>query len=933
MLSSGAQNSLEVRTITHDEEDDYEMLVALAKIREKAPMVISPSRDEYDRLAILLRKSVRTAINRRRVHAYANTFYGDAALKWLVGMQIVQDVKDAKNALRHLIERRIILRADHTTPLFAPLLARLKPKYAEERRTAMKARYQQGETEFHVDHLYRFNASAFTTHKLLVTIVGATGLKYKTRLNVGGYLLSTKFREQVLDPYVKMELGEQSVSTSIVHASAEPTFDQTFSMMLPEFEDTDSDSLWLRVFDFHEVLDDVELGFVCIPVSLILQECTSGKVWVTTLPLAQSLVLNDHAKVTGHLQVEIEHLPYKAVNPEWTVFEAARETEFEREKRNLTSHETSGAGALGFLPVPSGLFKAIDNLGKSMTAQSKKRLVLRLTEVHSSGTRFTRPDSQVWVECSVGDRVSTSKAIMAKDMPNFSDVTITAVNPDEFAHGYLRVTLYQKYDFIKVKQGSGKVLLRRFASQPVGHVWEVPLRRTAAFKRDIKRQVGSVEFKVDIDVFEGDDDGGAENDGGADGTGSGEITVEMEDVLLSLLDARTTTADVIDADPFANVIVPDTELNCSVLRLLGLILCRKSPVFETFAKQRGFTQLVIGDWKAAGQKNATPVEAADGAPSTTAPATTAPATTAAGGSDGDLASKAAAARLQTRPSSDNDAEQKTDELNSVGGKDAPPLLREESIKKLENTPVTLLRQQSARLLEKDESAKVIAEARAAPTEQSPAEGRRALSSSAGAIPTTDIGLDDDAAAGPVRTITFIMPASSMVKALQVTETHRIVKLSRSGFVLEIEGRTPDAPFGTTFANHVQILGTAAPDSDKKCRLRISAETRFSSRPFLAGTIESGSKQGAKDTYEAYVKVLKRTLRGGKKKPGEDEADVAEEAVDERPRLQRIGLALKRAAPAVAVFLVVVVIALLIKLSMDARTLSTPRAAAAAPDEL
>jgi len=114
---------------------------------------------------------------------------------------------------------------------------------------------------------------------------------------------------------------------------------------------------------------------------------------------------------------------------------------------------------------------------------------------------------------------------------------------------------------------------------------------------------------------------------------------------------------------------------------------------------------------------------------------------------------------------------------------------------------------------------------------------------------------------PMRELTFtVLPPGGFIRTpIQVFETHRLSGFdAEHGFCLEIEDKSPAAPFGSTFCNRVLITGTKRAEGGTE--LQISSETVFTGDAgFFASIIEAGASANVKDTYLAFADELARHL--------------------------------------------------------------------------
>lgn len=130
------------------------------------------------------------------------------------------------------------------------------------RAATLEFKHSITETDFRPECLYAFNPAAFCKQRLVVTLVGATGLQYKSRLTLGPLVLSAKFHSHRINAYATVQLQDQRFQTSIVHESESARWDEEFSLLI-SYDERHNADLWVRVYDFDELLDDHELGMLC----------------------------------------------------------------------------------------------------------------------------------------------------------------------------------------------------------------------------------------------------------------------------------------------------------------------------------------------------------------------------------------------------------------------------------------------------------------------------------------------------------------------------------------------------------------------------------------------------------------------------------------------------------------------------------------------
>ncbi|CAK9278846.1 unnamed protein product [Sphagnum jensenii] len=111
-----------------------------------------------------------------------------------------------------------------------------------------------------------------------------------------------------------------------------------------------------------------------------------------------------------------------------------------------------------------------------------------------------------------------------------------------------------------------------------------------------------------------------------------------------------------------------------------------------------------------------------------------------------------------------------------------------------------------------------------------------------------------------RTISYVKAATKLVKAVRATEVQTYTRADDKCFVVSSTCATPDVPYGGNFVVELQIsiaAGEDSPTGEKSSRLEISWRLNFLHSTMMKGMIESGARQGIKDSYEIYREVLAR----------------------------------------------------------------------------
>ena len=126
--------------------------------------------------------------------------------------------------------------------------------------------------------------------------------------------------------------------------------------------------------------------------------------------------------------------------------------------------------------------------------------------------------------------------------------------------------------------------------------------------------------------------------------------------------------------------------------------------------------------------------------------------------------------------------------------------------------------------------------------------------------------EEGSSAGIIREVSFLFPASSMVSANTAYEKQEIraCEDAKGGFVVRSVTQNPEVMYGKSFKTENQFLFQWV--GPRATRVKISSQVNFEKRPngFIAGQIESGVKQGTKESSEKLLDLLMSSA-GSKKK--------------------------------------------------------------------
>ncbi|GER52820.1 C2 calcium/lipid-binding and GRAM domaincontaining protein [Striga asiatica] len=114
-----------------------------------------------------------------------------------------------------------------------------------------------------------------------------------------------------------------------------------------------------------------------------------------------------------------------------------------------------------------------------------------------------------------------------------------------------------------------------------------------------------------------------------------------------------------------------------------------------------------------------------------------------------------------------------------------------------------------------------------------------------------------------RVVSYTKAASKLIKALKTTEEQTYLKVDGKNFSVISSVSTPDAPYGKTFKAEVLYcitLGPEQPSGEQTSRLEVSWRINFLQSTMMKGMIESGARQGIKESFEHYEKLLAQIVK-------------------------------------------------------------------------
>ncbi|KAG0591890.1 hypothetical protein KC19_1G209800 [Ceratodon purpureus] len=111
-----------------------------------------------------------------------------------------------------------------------------------------------------------------------------------------------------------------------------------------------------------------------------------------------------------------------------------------------------------------------------------------------------------------------------------------------------------------------------------------------------------------------------------------------------------------------------------------------------------------------------------------------------------------------------------------------------------------------------------------------------------------------------RSLSSTRAATKLVKSVKSFETQTYNRADDKGFCIQLTSSTPDAPYGGNFVVEMQVVILALPDSpsgEKCCRVQVSWRLNFLHSTMMKGMIETGARNGIRDSFNVYQEVLAR----------------------------------------------------------------------------
>ncbi|KAI3456601.1 hypothetical protein Pfo_013264 [Paulownia fortunei] len=114
-----------------------------------------------------------------------------------------------------------------------------------------------------------------------------------------------------------------------------------------------------------------------------------------------------------------------------------------------------------------------------------------------------------------------------------------------------------------------------------------------------------------------------------------------------------------------------------------------------------------------------------------------------------------------------------------------------------------------------------------------------------------------------RVVSYTKAPSKLIKALKTTEEQTYLKIDGKSFAVLSSVSTPDAPYGKTFKAEVLYCitpGPELPSGEQSSRLEVSWRINFLQSTMMKGMIEGGARQGIKESFDQYEKLLSQIVK-------------------------------------------------------------------------
>lgn len=109
-----------------------------------------------------------------------------------------------------------------------------------------------------------------------------------------------------------------------------------------------------------------------------------------------------------------------------------------------------------------------------------------------------------------------------------------------------------------------------------------------------------------------------------------------------------------------------------------------------------------------------------------------------------------------------------------------------------------------------------------------------------------------------RVVTYTKAATKMVKAVKATEEQTYLIADGKVFVVSVSVSIPDVPYGSSFRCELLYCITPGPEvstEEESSHLSISWRVNFLQSTMMRSMIEGGTRQGLRDSYQEFAKLL------------------------------------------------------------------------------
>lgn len=117
-----------------------------------------------------------------------------------------------------------------------------------------------------------------------------------------------------------------------------------------------------------------------------------------------------------------------------------------------------------------------------------------------------------------------------------------------------------------------------------------------------------------------------------------------------------------------------------------------------------------------------------------------------------------------------------------------------------------------------------------------------------------------------RVVTYTKAASKLVKATKATEEQTYIKADGDEFAVLVNVSTPDVPYGSTFKIEVLykiIPGLVSSSEEESAHLVVSWAINFNQSTMMKTMIESGARQGLKESFDQFSNLLSQKFKVAK----------------------------------------------------------------------